>query len=72
MYFVLFNVEIIRGFTSTYAEICLSTSYPFGFTLGIKSPPLDTLKFILSILINQDKKVDFIRVDDDCALEIYS
>ena len=52
--------------------ICSATSYPFGFPFRSKSPPLDILKFLVTTLRNQDKKVSFIRVDEDGALEKYS
>ena len=63
MDFAFFNVESIRGFTSTLVAICSATSYPFGFSSRSKRPPLDILKFLVTTLINQDKKVAFVRVD---------
>ena len=72
MYFAYFNVGSIRGFTSTFVAVCSANSYPFGFSSRIKLPPLDILKFIVTTLINQDKKVAFIRVDEDGALARYS
>ena len=68
MDFAFFNVESIRGFTSTFVDICSATSYPFGFPSRSKRPPLDILKFLVTTLRNQDKKVAFIRVDEDGAL----
>ena len=68
MYFSFFNVESIRGFTSTFVAICYDTSYPFGFPFRSKRPPLDILKFIVTKLRNQDKKVSFVIVDEDVAL----
>ena len=68
MYFAFFNVEIIRGFTSTFVAIRSSTSLPFVFPSRSKRPPLDNLKFIVTTLRNQDNKVSFIRVDEDGAL----
>ena len=68
MDFAFFNVESIRGFTSTFVAICSATSYPFGFPSRSKLPPLDILKFLVITLRNQDKKVAFIRVDEDGAL----
>ena len=50
-------------------DICSATSYPFGFPSRRKCPSLDILKFLVTTLINQDRKVAFIRVDDDGALE---
>ena len=61
--FAFFNVESIRGFTSTFVAICSATSYSFGFPSRSKCAPLDILKFIVTTLRNQDKNVAFIRVD---------
>ena len=58
------NVESIREFTSIFVDICYATSYPFGFTSIGKHPPLDILKFLVTTLRNQDKKVAFIGVDE--------
>ena len=68
--FAFFNVESIRGFTSTFVAICSDTSHPFGFPSRSKRPPLDILKFLVTTLRNQDNKVAFIRVDEDGALSI--
>ena len=54
MDFLFFNFESIHGFTSTFVAIYSATSYPFGFPSISKRPPLE-------ILLNQDKKVEFIR-----------
>ena len=72
MDFAFFNVESICGFTSTFVTICSATSYPFGFTSRSKRPPLDILKFMVTKLRNQDKKVALIRVYEDGALAISS
>ena len=69
MDFAFFNVEIICGFTSTFVAICSATSHPFVFPSRSKHPPLDILKILVTTLRNQDKKVSFIRVDEDGALE---
>ena len=68
MDFAFFNIESIRGFTSTFVDICSATSYPFGLPSKSKRPPLDILKFLVTTLRNQDEKFAFIRVDEDCAL----
>ena len=68
MDFAFFNVESIRVLTSTSVAVCFATSYPFGFPSRSKRPPLDILKYLVTILIYQDKKVEFIRVDEDGAL----
>ena len=69
MDFAFFNVESIRGFTSTFVAICSATSYPFGLPSRNKRPPLDILKFLVTTLRNQYKKVALIRVDEDGALD---
>ena len=68
MDFAFFNFESISGFTSTFVDICSATSYPFGFPYRSKRPPIDILKVLVTTLRNQDKKVAFIRVDEDGAL----
>ena len=60
--FFFFSVESIHGFTFTYVAILSDTSYTFGFTYIIKITPIDILKFIVTILRNQDKKVSLIQV----------
>ena len=49
--------------------ICYANSHHFGFSSRRKRPPLDILKFLVTTLRNQDKKVALIRVDKDGALE---
>ena len=67
---VFFNVESICGFTSTFVTICSATSHPFVFSSRIKCPNLDILKFIVTTLVNQNKKVSFIQVDEYGALKL--
>ena len=69
---LFFNIESIRGFTSTFLVIFYDTSYPFVFPYRRKRPPLDTLKFLVNTLRNQTKKFAFIQVDEDEALVRYS
>ena len=71
MDFALFNVESIRGFTSTFVAISSAISYPFGFTSRSKSMPLDILKFLVTTLRNQYNKVAYIQVGEYGALERY-
>ena len=66
--FSFFNVESIRGFTSTVVAICSANSYPFVFPSRCKRPPLDILKFLVTTSRNQDNKFAFIIVDKDLAL----
>ena len=61
MYFAFFNVEIIRGFTSTLVAICYATSYPFEFPSRSKRPPLDILKFLIPISQCGDKKFEDVK-----------
>ena len=65
MDFAFFNDKIIRGFTSTVVAICSDTSYPFEFPSRSKLSHLDILKFLVTALRNQVKKVAFIRVYED-------
>ena len=67
-YFAFFSVESICRFTSTFMDICSATSYPFRSLSRSKHPPLVILKFPVTTLRNQDKKVAFIRVYEDVAL----
>ena len=66
--FSFLNVESIRGFTSTFVDVLSSTSYPSGFPSRSKLPTLETLKFIVTTLRNQYKKVSFICVGEDGSL----
>ena len=68
MDFSFFNVEIFRGFISTFVAICSANSYPFGFLSRGKRPHLDILKLLVTTLSNQDNKVALIIVDEDGAL----
>ena len=70
--FANFNVENLRVFTSDFVDMCSANSHPFGFISRSKRPPTDILKFIFAALINQDKKVAFIRVDEDGSLARFS
>ena len=68
MDFSFFNVEKIRGFTSTFVDICSATSYPFGFPPRRKRAPFDIFRKIVIKLSNQDEKVAFIRIGEYVAL----
>ena len=69
--FSFLNVEGISEFTSTFLDICSTTSYPFEFPLRSKRPTIDILKFIAITLSNQDKKFALIRVDEYGELKRY-
>ena len=45
---------------------------PLGFPSTIKRLTLDILKFIVTTLMNQNKKVALILLDQDVAQKIYS
>ena len=72
MDFPFFIVESICVFTSNVVVICYATSHPFVFPYRSKRSPLDILKCIVTTLMNQDKKVAFIWVDEYVTLAIYS
>ena len=72
MDFSFLNVYIIRGFTSTFVAICSATSFAFGFPSRIRCLTIEILKLFVTILINQDKIVLFVWVDEDGALARYS
>ena len=66
--FAFFNVESVHGFTSTFVAIFYTTSHPFEFSSISKWTALDILKFLVTILRNQDKKFALIQVDEDGSL----
>ena len=68
MDFLFFNVESIRGFTSTFVDIYSANSYPFGFESTSKRPPLGILKILVTILRDKYKKFSFIQLDEYGAL----
>ena len=68
MDFYFFNVESISGFTSTFVAIFSANSHPFGFPYRSKCLPLVILNFLVATLINHEKKVALIRVDEYGAL----
>ena len=68
MYFSFFDVESIRWFTSNFVVIWSATSHSFVIPSIRKLPPLDILKLLVTTLRDQDKKVAFVRVDEDGAL----
>ena len=72
MDFAVFNVEIIRVFTSTFVAICSATSHFFEFPYRSKRPPLEILKFLVTTLINQSKKILLVWVYEDGAQARYS
>ena len=63
--FDFFNVEIIYVFASNFVDIYSSTLYPFGFPPRRKKPHMDTLSFLVSMFMNQSRKVSFTRLDKD-------
>ena len=51
-----------------YVAICSTTSHTFVFPFRSKLPTLEILKFLVTTLRNQDKKLAFIQVHEDGAL----
>ena len=72
MGFEFFNVEIIRRFNLTFMAICSDTSYPLGFTSRIKLTTIDIIKFLVTSLRKNFKKIAFIQAYQYGALEISS
>ena len=60
IYSYFFKVEIICGFTLTFVAIFSATSHLFGSLSRSKPLPIFVLKFLVTTLRNQDKKVAFI------------
>ena len=54
--------------STLHCSIYYSTSYYFDFTQKSKRQPIDTLKYFVTTLINQDKKVELIRVEKNGEL----
>lgn len=63
----LYNKSIC-GFNSLFTVICEDTSYPFGFPVKMKRPPLEVLKLIILILQQLKLSITYIRVDEDGSL----
>ena len=66
--FSFFGYKSIRGFTSALDISCGSTSYPVGFPGKSKTPPLETIRWFISVIRNMGFETTFIRVDEDGAL----
>ena len=62
------NHVSIRGMTSALGVVCASTSYPFGFPTKNKTPPLETVCYLIKTLRKMGFEVNFIRVDEDGSL----
>ena len=48
--FSFFGVTSIRGFTSALDITCGATSYPLGFPGKAKTPPIETVKWVISTI----------------------
>ena len=72
MNFSFFHDESILGFTSIFVFVCSATPYPFVFPYRSKLPPPGVLKFLVTTLRNQGKKIALIRVDENVAIAISS
>jgi len=62
--FGFMNVTSIRGFTSYLSCDCVKTKYPFRFCTRNKRAPVDVIKWIITTLRGQGKKVQFVRFDE--------
>ena len=68
MDFLFSNIQSINVLTSTFLDIYSVTSYPFVSPSRRKFPLLEIIKFLVTKLRIQNKKVSFIRVDEDVEL----
>ena len=66
--FLFSNIESIHVLTSTFLAIYSVTSYPFVSPSRRKFPLIEIIKFLFTKLRIQNKKVSFIRVDEDGEL----
>ena len=66
--FSFFGYKSIRGFTSALDICCGTTSYPVGFPGKSKTPPLETIRWFISVIRNMGFETTFVRVDEDGAL----
>ena len=66
--FSFFGVTSIRGFTSALDITCGATSYTLGFPGKAKTPPIDTVRWVINTIRTMGYTVLFIRVDEDSSL----
>ena len=66
--FQFFGVKSIRGFTSSLAVVCGSTSYPFNFPTKSKAPPIDILIYVLNTVKTMGFNTVYCHMDEDGAL----
>jgi hypothetical protein len=66
--FQFFGTTSIRGFTSSLAIVCGSTSYPFNFPTRSKAPPIDILHYILRTIRSLGFNPIYVHMDEDGAL----
>ena len=66
--FSFFGYKSIRGFTSALDICCGSTSYPVGFPSKSKTPPLETVRWFISVIRSMGYNTNFVRVDEDSSL----
>ena len=66
--FQFFGIKSIRGFTSSLAVVCGSTSYPFNFPTKSKAPPIDILIYVLNTVKSMGFNTVYCHMDEDGAL----
>ena len=66
--FQFFGIASIRGFTSSLAIVCGSTSYPFNFPTKSKAPPIDILGYVLRSIRTMGFNPIYCHMDEDGAL----
>ena len=68
MDYEFFGVTSVRGFSAGLNITFAATSYTMCFPAPSRSPPVDLVRYILTILKNMGYKIIFIQVDEDGAL----
>ena len=69
MDFTLYNVNNILVFTSILTLVCTKTRIPWVFQTAPKRAPFQTIRFILTPLLNEKDPCKNLRVDEDSDLE---
>jgi len=64
MDFAFMNTQSIRGFTSYLSCDCVVTKYSYRFCTRNKRAPVDVIRWIISTLRSQGKKIHFVRFDE--------
>ena len=66
--FMFYSTTSIRNFTAAFTIVDRGTSYPYIFPTTSKRPPIDIMRFLLTVLNRQGHEVHSIRADEDGAL----